>query len=209
MRIRLSVLTVAALLALLGGCARQVETQVTRFHEGRLPAGETFTVQPQNPEKHGPEFQQYANMIVREFSAYGYKRSDSGNPDLLVTIDYGVSQGRTQIDSRPGFGYPYYSYHVGFAHHPHSFAYFHPFHYSGYLGPDVYSRTVYTRKLKMKITDAGEDQVVFEGRAISEGPKQEISLIMPYLVESMFRDFPGDAGTTKVVEIETKDGKRY
>lgn len=209
MRSRLSLVSVLAALTLLGGCAGQVETEVTRFHEGRLPAGETFAVQPMNAEKRGPEFRQYADMIAREFSAYGYQRTDSGTPDLTLAIDYSVSEGRTKIDSRPGFGYPHYSYHVGFAHHPFSYAHFHPYHYSGYLGPDVYSRTVYTRKLEMKIVNTAKDQIAFEGRAISEGPKQEISLIMPYLVESMFRDFPGASGTTKVVAIETKDGARY
>jgi len=202
-----AVLAVGALA--LNGCARDVETEVTRFHGGHLPAEASFAVLPENPDKAGPEFDTYAEMIAEEMTAHGFSRSEPEAADLHARVDYDVSEGRTKIESRPGHAYPYYSYRLGYHRYPFSHSFYHPHHYGGHLGPDIRSETVYTRKLTLKIRDTAKDETVFEGRALSEGRTQEISKIMPYLVESMFRNFPGESGTTKVVEIETKNGNRY
>lgn len=69
--------------------------------------------------------------------------------------------------------------------------------------------TVYTRLLRVRMIDKSQGDVVYEARALSEGPTQEISTIMPYLVEAIFREFPGESGSTKVVEVRTNDGNRY
>lgn len=201
-------LLISALALLLSACARDVETQVTRFHEGALPAGETFTVEPAKPEMRGPEFRSYAQLVRDEMRQYGFETAD-GDPDLRVVADYGVSEGRTKVESYGGYGYPFYSYRFG-TFHPFHHGFVHPHHFGGYYGPEIRSDTVYTRTLRLKMIDTSSGEVVFEGRAISEGPTQELSTIMPYLVESMFRNFPGESGATKVVEIEGKDGgQRY
>lgn len=204
----MSVLSLAVALVL-GGCARDVRTEVTRFHAGHLPAGESFAVLPAESLKAGPEFDSYAEMVVEEMTGHGFKRAASDEAAMHVLVDYAVSEGRTKIESRPGYAYPHYSYHVGYYHHPFHYGFYSPFYHDGYLGPDIRSETVYTRKLSMKIRNTRTDEIVFEGRAISEGPTQEISKVMPYLVESMFRNFPGESGTTKLVKIESRDGSRY
>jgi len=204
----MSVLSLAVALVL-GGCARDVRTEVTRFHGGHLPAGETFAVLPVESTKAGPEFDSYAEMVAEELAGHGFKRTTPDQATLQALIDYGVSEGRTKIESRPGYAYPHYSYYVGYNRHPFHYGFYSPFHHDGYLGPDIRTETVYTRTLTIKIRDTRADEVVFEGRALSEGPTQEISKIMPYLVESMFRNFPGESGTTKLVKIESRDGSRY
>jgi len=209
MRGKLTGVMCLAAVLIAGGCARDVETEVTRFHQGHLPAGESFAVLPEEDIAAGPEFDRYADMIAEELATYGYSRAMAGEADLHVLIDYNVSEGRTRIESRPGFSYPHYSYLLGFHHRPFHYGFYHPYRYDGYLGPDIRSKTIHTRRLAMTIRNAGTGETVFEGRALSEGPTQEIARIMPYLVESMFRNFPGDSGTTKVVKIETKNGSRY
>jgi len=156
---RVFALAATAAMLVLGACARDVETRVTRFHEGHLPAGGTFVVQPESPDLAGPEFNRYADLVAQEMTRYDYSRTkDPAAADLHVAIDYSVSEGRTKIESRPGYAYPHYRFHVG---------------------------------------------------ALSEGPTAEVAQVMPYLVESMFRNFPGESGTTKVVKIETRDGAAY
>ncbi len=205
---RLKTLLIAGLVLLLGACAAKVETSVTRFHDGFNFAGQGFHVVPKDPAKQGPEFQQYAGLITDAMAGYGFKPVSPDKADLKVVVDYGVSEGRVKIETTPGYVYPAYSYHLGF-YHPFYYGYYDPFYYDGFLGPEIRSKTVYTRKLSLRIENTKTGKTVFEGRAVSEGPTGEISLIMPYLVESMFRNFPGESGATKVVQIKTKDGHLY
>ncbi|RMF17488.1 MAG: DUF4136 domain-containing protein [Alphaproteobacteria bacterium] len=204
---RLLIVGLAGLL--LAACARNVETQVTRFHEGALPPGHLVRIVPADPAKEGPEFHTYADMIGDTLAKLGYRVAAPGEkPDLEVVVDYGVDQGRTEIETRPGYAYPYYGYYLGYFH-PYHYGYFYPYDFGPFFGPDIESQTVYTRRLEMKIRDVKSGRVVFEGRALSEGPTRELSLIMPYLVEAMFRDFPGENGATRLVEIKTKQGRAY
>jgi len=206
------VFALAATLAMLvlGACARDVETRVTRFHEGHLPAGGTFVVQPESPDLAGPEFNRYADLVAQEMTRYDYSRTkDPAAADLHVAIGYSVSEGRTKIESRPGYAYPHYRFHVGAFHRPFHYGFYQPHYYDGFLGPDIRSETVYTRRLSMKVRNNETGETLFEGRALSEGPTAEVAQVMPYLVESMFRNFPGESGTTKVVKIETRDGAAY
>ncbi len=202
-------LTVVTVL-LLGACARHVETQVTRFHEGALPAGRTVAIRPTDPAREGPEFRTYANMIADEFVKLGYKlAAPEEEPDLEVLVDYGVDEGRVKIETRPGYAYPYYSFYLGYFH-PYHYGFFYPYAFDPFFyGPEIESQTVYTRRLALKIRDRKTGEIVFEGRAVSEGPTRELNLVMPYLVEAMFRNFPGESGVTRLVEIKTKEGRVY
>lgn len=203
----LALVTLLALLA--GACASHVDTAVTRFHEGHLPAGASYRVVPGEGVREGPEFAQYAAMIRDEMALRGYREAGDAPADLVLEVDYGVSEGRTKITTRPGRVYPSYSYRLGYFHHPFYYGFYDPFYHDGFLGPDIRTETVYSRSFSMRIADPAQDRTLFEGRAVSEGPTGEIAAIMPYLVESMFRNFPGENGATKIVEIETRDGKRY
>jgi len=206
---RLGIVLLATASILLGACASKVETEVTRFHKGALPQGETVRIVHADQGREGPEFDQYADLIRQDLARLGYSPVQEGSTaDLTVEVDYSVSEGRTRIDERPGYGYPYYSYRFG-VFYPYHHAFIHPHFFDGYAGPRIRSQTVYTRSLRMRIIESGSEDVVFEGRVVSEGREQEISRVMPYLVESMFRNFPGESGTTKVVDIKTKDGERY
>ncbi|GIX15882.1 MAG: hypothetical protein KatS3mg119_0068 [Rhodothalassiaceae bacterium] len=196
-------------LGLLAACARHVETQVTRFHEGSLPAGRTIVIMPADPAREGPEFRTYASMIADEFVKLGYRLAASPEEaDLEVVVDYGVDQGRVEIETRPGYAYPYYGFYLGHFH-PYHYGFFYPYIYDPFYGPDIESQTVYTRQLSLKIRDRQTGRVVFEGRAVSEGPTRELNLVMPYLVEAMFRNFPGESGVTRLVEIKTREGRIY
>ena len=200
------------LLGLLAACAQHVETQVTRFHEGSLPAGRTIAIMPADPAREGPEFRTYASMIADQMAKLGYKVAAPGEqPDLDVLVDYGVDQGKVKIETRPGYAYPYYSFYLGYFS-PYYYGFFYPYDFypfGPFYEPDIESQTIYTRTLALKIRDHKTGRVVFEGRAVSEGPTREINLVMPYLVEAMFRDFPGESGVTRLVEIKTKEGRVY
>lgn len=213
---------------LLGACASSVRTDVTRFHDLALPAGETFIVIAKSEEKKGSiELRSYARLVSDRLRAEGFTPAGQTTPDIIVKIDYSVSPPMTE--TRPGYrasyyggwgygfghrgyygyGYPIYYYPYGY-HHGFGSAFGYHHGYGGAFGSYYrsYSYTVYDRVFEMVIErNAGEK--LFEGIANNIGRDKEMVKIMPVLVEAMFREFPGQSGTTERYRIKPADGGDY
>jgi len=202
---------VAALL--LAGCATSFKSDVARFYSPALPKGETFQVVAIDPAKVGSlEFAQYADLVRNKLIAQGYRPVAQGEtPTLDVRLDYGVSSGREQIRSTPTPAFGFY----GLA--PYGYYGYYPYGrygfggYGAFGGSDISSRTIYTRGLNLEITKAGKpEEKLFEGRALSDGTDGRLTEVVPYLVQAMFEDFPGQSGVTQRVVIKTpRKGKGY
>lgn len=209
--LRISLIAVLGLL--LASCTSSIRSDVARFHKLPAASGESFLIVASDEAKKGSlEFEQYAGLIRARLMDVGYRPVTEGTPQLVVEVDYNISDGEEKIRSRPnsGYGFGYYGYGYGYGHHSyHHFSYLYGPGYGGYGGysSDIYSVTVYTRKLNMDIVSAGGEKL-FEGRAVSVGRDNKMPEIMPYLVQAMFTNFPGESGITKVVDIETQDGYR-
>jgi hypothetical protein len=224
---RLAIAGVATLL--LSACASQFRSEVSAFHTMAAPAGETFRIIPGDPSKQGSlEFESYASLIRGELVKRGYTPVNSGNAATLdVKVDYSVSDPVEKVESRPGSGFGYASFGYGPYWGPYyggfggyggyggrysragfgsSFGYYDPFWGpgAGFWGePEVYSYSVYTRKLSMNIARAGTaSQNVYEGKLESAGRDNHLPEVMPYMVQAMFQDFPGQSGVTRKVVIE-------
>lgn len=202
---------IAALGMLLAACTSSIKSDVARFHNLPAASGESFLIVANDEAKDGSlEFAQYAGLIRARLMDVGYTPVTEGTPLLVVEVDYRISDGEEKIKSRPGYGYGYGYGYGHFGHGFHSFHHFsHPYGlgYGGYSS-NIYSVTVYTRALDMDIVRA-DGEKLFEGRAVSVGRDNRLPEIMPYLVQAMFTNFPGESGVTKMVAIETPGGGRY
>jgi hypothetical protein len=208
----------AALLAL-GGCATGLPTQVSRYQAMPAPAGQSFVIQAADEEDRGGlEFSRYADLVRRHMIAQGY--SEAASPQqasLIVSLGYGVDDGRQQVVTRPGFGAtgyhrfgyggfgyrPYWSRYGGYGRlrSPFYYGWDDPFWYRGGFGGDeidVY--TVYTSYLDMDIRRP-DGQAVFEGTARARSRTDELSVLVPNLVEAMFTGFPGNSGETVKITV--------
>lgn len=206
----LRAMTLGLVLMALGACATQIKSDVARFHTLPTPGGETFRIVPSDNAKKGSlEFEQYASLVRGEMAKLGYKPVNAANDAQLdVLLDYSVDDGREKIATRPGTAFYRYSW-ANRAFYPYRGRY-----YWGWYDPfwdpwdrdeEVYSYTVYDRTLNMKIVNAGaEGKTVFEGRVESFGRDNDLPEVMPYLVQAMFTDFPGQSGVTKRVVIEPR-----
>src|SRR3546814_9692236 len=98
----------AALLAL-SACATGFPAQVSRFQAMPAPQGQSFVIQAADPEDRGGlEFSQYADLVRRNLIAEGYSQAPSPEAaTLVVTLDYGVDNGRNAVRTWPAsrFGY--------------------------------------------------------------------------------------------------------
>ena len=197
-------LTLSALL-LISACALRTQYDVVAFHEGKLPRGETISIQPvQTMAPDSLEFSYYRVLMAEQLRQLGYTPVASDEPATLVAkVNYSVSDGQTLIrsDQRNAFYYPS-SYYVRY--HFHNGRHHHPYYYglSDQWPVETYSYIVYNRKLEITISNRATATILFEGRAQSIGREKEIASAMPYMITAMFNNFPGENGITKVVTID-------
>ena len=204
-------------LAGLAACASPFRADVSRF-ESQLPvpSGQTFTVVADDPSMAGGiEFRNYAQAVADNMAALGYRPvNDPAQAQLLVRFDYGIDNGRERVRST-GIGYrdPFYSSWYGYqpivyrtARGPRvAYIPYRPWGWGwndSFFGRDeVYSYTVYTSGIEMKIVDARTGQRLFEGKAQAASTSNRLQYLVPNLVEAMFTGFPGNSGETVRISV--------
>lgn len=200
----------AGALSLTAACASSFNADVSRFQRLPAPTGETYAIVAKDPEMVGGlEFYTYSQYVADELAQYGYAPASSPEmASLLVKLDYGVSDGREKIVSRPGFGFGGY---YGHGYFPYYYGGFHrsrfhsPFFYGrgyGFYDNDIYSYTVYRSFLDMDIVRP-DGTFLFEGRAEADTRDNDLPELVPQLVTAMFTDFPGASGQTVRVKVPT------
>lgn len=222
---RILILAAAAMLGVasigLSGCATGFPANVSRYNAMPAPAGQSFYVLPFNgTQVGGLEFAHYAGMVRQAMLAQGYaEASTPAAATMLVRMNYGVDQGRTEIRSDP-FGYSMAPYYGGFYTRPYYYSRFgygsrfgrygyggYPFYYgwddpfwgSGYGGIESY--TVYVSHLDLDIRRRADNASLFEGHAKARSRTDELEKIVPNLVEAMFTGFPGRSGETIKITV--------
>ena len=135
----------------LAGCATGLPTQVSRYQTMPAPAGQTFYVVPANGAQRTAEFNHFAGIVAQQLAAKGY--TPTGAPQLasmLVHLDYGVDEGKTEFTSDPyarspfgygGFGSPFHGGYRDAFGRPFTEPFYAPFYgrpyysrYGGYYG---------------------------------------------------------------------------
>lgn len=222
----LRVLAPLALLAV-AGCATPFRAQVSRFQQLPVPQGQTFSIVADDPRLEGGlEFAQYANIVSTRLAGFGYTRAVTpGASNLVVRLEYGVDPGRERLRTVPGFGGwgggfgpglgfggfggfgggfgPY----GGFGRRAWMFGFNDPFLFGGGFDT-VESYTVYESRLAMKIERAGTRERVFEGTAKAISANDDMTIIVPNLIEAMFTGFPGNSGQTVKITVAPPEKQR-
>ena len=207
-------ITAPAMLLGLAACATPFQANVSRFQQLPPAQGQTFTIVAEDPANAGGiEFGEYANIVASEMVRQGYRPAASpAAADLVVSFGYGVDDGREKIVSdyspfgRAGFYDPFWGPRFGRGFYGRRFIYGwnDPFIYGGGLGfggPDIRSYTVYTGEIDLKIDRAGTGERLFEGRAQSHSRTDNLTYLVPNLVEAMFTGFPGNSGETVRISV--------
>lgn len=213
-RLLISLAAPAAFLTL-SGCVTGLPTQVSRFQAMPAPAGQSFFIRAADRDKNGGlEFSQYANLVRDNLARLGYREASSErDAALVVTLDYGIDQGRERVVATPdpfndpwtyrGFGRrPFYS-RFGYGGYGGRFRdpFFWGWHDPFWGGYDVSSYTLYTSHLDMDIRRASDGQSLFEGKAQARSQSNELPRLVPNLVEAMFTGFPGNNGETVRITV--------
>jgi hypothetical protein len=203
----------------LGACAGPtlVKSNVTSFsQQSLLDAGpKTFRFDEQPGHAGSLEHTTYEHLVSDQMLLLGYKEDPNGR--LIVSFDYGLQEHELQTVSS-GFGpSPYYGWggYYGGGWGRRRFGYGGlgwgggPWGWGGpwdYGPPLVTSETIARSQLRLDIRVAGTNAKAFEGTAVNTGRIDQLPVVMPYLVQAIFTDFPGLNGQTRRVSIPVVTG---
>ena len=208
-------------LALLGsvllvgaGCvAPGLRVDVTRFQAALPePQGQNFRIAADPALSDSIEFNHYADLVAERLTQYGYRAVGSDKvADLTVAMAYKVDKGKEYGGRFLCYGSLYDDYYgpyygpIFFSRRsrPYSRRWIYGWRYhpwgawGGCGGYDSFYEpryTIYTSQLDLTINRTSDGKRLFEGRAEAHASNNDLTRLVPALIEAMFSDFPGNSG---------------
>jgi hypothetical protein len=186
-------------LLLLGACATAIPpVEVTRFHQQPIAGSGRVAIQPADPrDADSLEFRSHANAVAAALRRVGFTVLDEGasGGDFIARVE-AARQTRMPATARRG------PVSVGVAGSTGS--------YGSSMGVGIgidlsgAPKPTVLMQLKVQLRRAGDGVTIWEGRAetyAQEGtPAAQPGLAAGKLADSLFRDFPGQSGTTITVK---------
>ena len=204
-------------LAVLSGCGIRVQTYVENHSNlTGVYQGASIAVVGYPPERNKSlAWKSHKTFFETELRRVGFRVANSEDTEYVAVVSYGIDDGTTTsaVVSSPrygktGGGYTTHSGTVssssgGFGNYYGS-SYTQPTY--GVVGTNVstVTSTIFKRALTVNIANRKTQERVFEGTAKSKGSCGNITMVLPYLTESMFKKFPAGSG-----EIILPGGKRW
>ena len=199
-------LTVFALAACVS--PKYVVSDVTRFHTlPAAPTGQTFVIATLNTEQsQSLAYRKYADEVSAKLQTLGLRPATgpTTSADFVVTLQYSVRGPTPDIESRNGS----WGFGIGYGHR-HG-----PWGFGGAYDPafDNYTdtRQLFVRRVELDIYrgasyDKPTKERVFEGRALSTGQNGQLEPVIPYILDALFKDFPGRSGETVHVSVQVPE----
>lgn len=198
---------IAATTLLLSGCATTISSQVTTFHEWPKDLKEkSFTIAAMPGQENDPEYKVYAAMLREKLLGMGFTNSKDFNAsELKVIMEYDTLVSEIQLPMAfwgARFD-PFWQIHFSRFHR--RSAYFYPYFFarsnSLYMMSDFTAKRHFLHQLAVSISDRKSGKTLANIKASTEHFSPRISQRMPYLLESAFKDFPGENGQTKEINL--------
>jgi len=193
---------ILCILLVAGACTHTPEAQVTRFHtleSGTEPPGRgrTVSIEPAGSIVMGPEFVSYADMLGSRLSMHGFRPAGDRPADIIARLNYesALREGARGSGSQTSVG-------VGVGGGSRRGVGFGVSGIFDVSGPD---RDVYEYTLSVTLAEAGTGTRLFEGRSVLEAGADDISAVMPFLMDTLFQDFPGRSGETVRVDLNLEN----
>ena len=205
---------------LISGCADLqplVSSNVSVFHNiTEQHKGNSIVVLPFQKELESSlEFQNYKKTIEDNLQKYGFNIvQEKDTSDFIAFVSYGIGRGKEELVSSPVYGSTgggtttfsgsAYNYGGGGSTYYSGTAYSMPTF--GVVGSSTSSVTTYTRQLAMDLVETStleskKSNKIYEGRVKSIGSCSMIPAVMPEMLESLFKGFPKQSGSTHVIDL--------
>lgn len=196
----------AFMLVFFTGCAKYVETNISVFHELKLPLnGVSYAILPSKEQANSLEFQSYANLVKNEFQKQGMVEVPYEQAHFAVYLSYGIDGGKSVLISYPVYGQTGISssYSTGTVNTVGNKKLFTGTTFNtptyGIIGSESRREVLFTHFLNIDIEEIGKtaNKKVYEGKAVSVGDEATLLPVMPAMIRSVFHDFPGTSGTLR------------
>lgn len=207
-------LALLILSALISGCATKIRSEVTSFHQWPdNMSGRSFSFVHQDDEAKSLERQSYENLLRTELLKLGLVEQTTGAPaQLAVRLDYRITGRDVRIIETvlvdPWYGTPWYGpgfYNPYWGWHGYGPSYYGPMWPSMPVAREQSRRySIFQRELRIRISDYASEKTWFEVTARSEGEQGNLAIVMPYLVQAAFKEFPGTTGVPRVIDVPFK-----
>jgi hypothetical protein len=213
-------LTALALAAALTGCASpqpaplRFETFVTSFHRLGPTAGLTYTMLPFREQDGSLEYGNYAQQISDQLKLQGMVEvSDSAQAAVAVFIRFGIDSGSQVTSTYPIIGQTGVasSFTTGTVNRFGNTASVNTTTQNipslGIVGTGTDVNTVFRRYLDLEVVEvaslsSASPKKLYEGKARSTGSSPQLARVMPFMVRSIFLDFPGPNSRATEHKIE-------
>ena len=207
-------LALLILSALVSGCATKIRSEVTSFHQWPdNMSGRSFSFVHQDDEAKSLERQSYENLLRTELLKLGLVEQTTGAvAQLAVRLDYRITGRDVRVIETvlvdPWYGTPWYGpgfYNPYWGWHGYGPPYYGPMWPSMPVGREQSRRySIFQRELRIRISDYASEKTWFEVTAKSEGEQGNLAIVMPYLVQAAFKEFPGTTGVPRVIDVPFK-----
>lgn len=192
---------------LLSGCASTVTSHVTTFHEWPNDLKEkSFALEPMPGQENDLEYKLYAAMLNEKLQSMGFTASkDINSSDLKVIMEYDTLVSEMQLPMAFwGSRYdPFWQIHYSRFYRRSGF--FYPYYFgrmnSFYMMPDLNVTRYFLHQLAVSIADRKSGKTLANIKVSTEQNSSRISKQMPYLIESAFKEFPGENGRTNEIKL--------
>jgi len=177
---------------LLTGCSgmRLVDSQVNSFAPASVPASSRYRFERLPSQQANPAQDRLESMAEQALARVGLKHD-------AATARYSVQVSATQRAQQAVLERPALGWNLGwmFGNGGISVG-------SGMLFPGLDARTSYWREVGLIIRERATQAVVFESRAVHEGPWSDSEAILPAMLDAALQGFPNPPAGERRVNIE-------
>lgn len=198
----------------ISGCATTMRANVTTFHGQDHGGRGPISVRPVNEEQSTSlAFQSHSNLLIQNLMAVGYTAvQDSPSAQYVAFMTYGIDSGKTSTSVVPLYGLTGGGTSTTTGRITNSYGRSYNYNSTtsqmptyGMVGAIPVTSTSYTRELNIDIYREGERPVkTYEIRAKSIGVCGNINIILPVIIEGVFKNFPHENGKSVTVEVDAK-----
>ncbi|MDG1707167.1 MAG: DUF4136 domain-containing protein [Emcibacteraceae bacterium] len=184
-------------LLIIASCTNSIKSNVTRFHQLPPPSGQSIEVISINPAlQQSIEFGTYADIIGEQLGKFGYTPPIGDKSHYVAEISYSIENARgVVVESSSPF-----SVGVGVGGGSRR---------GTSVGMGISTsfgsggrKEEYVNRLQMNIINLATTERVFEGHAENISNNPNLSQTMPFLINAMFENFPGESGATNTVTVK-------
>ncbi len=199
----------------LSGCGAIIRSEVTVFHQWPTDISEkTFVFDSPKTQEVDLEYLSYQKLVAVELKHLGFSEANETTaPKLKVSMEYRVTCCNTTIMQSPYFisgpriVWPtYYRAHrLGYRAY-----YYDPFWMDrSFFEYNQWESTYAQTQLHIDISEIAGGKKLYEATVdnadVNAAPALTRAFVMPYIIRSAFKDFPGKSGVPHRVQIKAKD----